>query len=442
MSIHVEKDEKRPRKFPWFSLVILAATGQIAWAVENTWFNTFVFDKITKDPRPIAWMVAASAVTATLTTIFMGTLSDRTRSKWGRRKPFILFGYVLWGLMTALFPMNAMLKTASMAVLGVILTDSLMTFFGSTANDAAFNAWTTDVTPSQKRGKVEGILNLCLFVAQIISNVAAGVFIDQFGYFIFFYFLGGLVMIAGLVAGLALREAPTDQENAPIKSFWTEIGELFSLKTIRENKQLFILLILIMVTGIGMQVAFPYLIIYLNHNLGVTKTQYSIIGGVILILSGALAVPLGLLADKWNKKAILALAIVVSSVGCFLFGQFRSIPLLAFAGVLWQAFSVAISIASVAWLKDLLPEQSRGRFLGMRMIFWVALPMLIGPAIGSTLIRRFGIPATLNGESGFIPVPVIFAVGAFISLFALIPWLFLKNQKRSLTGAIDLGVGR
>jgi MFS family permease len=381
-------------------------------------------------------------VTATLTTIFMGTLSDRTRSKWGRRKPFILFGYVLWGLMTALFPMNAMLKTASMAVLGVILTDSLMTFFGSTANDAAFNAWTTDVTPSQKRGKVEGILNLCLFVAQIISNVAAGVFIDQFGYFIFFYFLGGLVMIAGLVAGLALREAPTDQENAPIKSFWTEIGELFSLKTIRENKQLFILLILIMVTGIGMQVAFPYLIIYLNHNLGVTKTQYSIIGGVILILSGALAVPLGLLADKWNKKAILALAIVVSSVGCFLFGQFRSIPLLAFAGVLWQAFSVAISIASVAWLKDLLPEQSRGRFLGMRMIFWVALPMLIGPAIGSTLIRRFGIPATLNGESGFIPVPVIFAVGAFISLFALIPWLFLKNQKRSLTGAIDQGVGR
>ena len=430
MSIQSKIEGKKTSKFPWFSLVVLAATGQIAWAVENTWFNTFVFDKITKDPRPIAWMVAASAVIATLTTIFMGTLSDRTRSKWGKRKPFILFGYLLWGLMTAVFPLNAMLKTASLAVLGVILTDSLMTFFGSTANDAAFNAWTTDVTPSDKRGKVEGILNLCLFVAQIISNVAAGVFIDQFGYFIFFYFLGGLVMIAGLIAGLALKDAPTDDEKAPEKSYWTEIGELFSPKTIRENKQLFVLLILIMVTGIGMQVAFPYLIIYLNNNLGVTKTQYSIIGGAILILSGALSVPLGLLADKWNKKAMLALAIVVSSLGCFLFGQFRSIPLLALAGVLWQAFYVGILIALVAWLKDLLPEQSRGRFLGMRMIFWVALPMLIGPAIGSALIRRFGIPTTLNGESGFIPVPVIFVVGAIISLFALIPWLFLKNQRQ------------
>lgn len=440
MSIDTQK-LKTTGKFPWFSLVILAATGQIAWAVENTWFNTFVFDTITKDPRPIAWMVAASAVMATLTTIFIGTLSDRTRSKWGKRKPYILFGYILWGVMTAVFPLNAMLKTASLAVLGVILTDSMMTFFGSSANDAAFNAWTTDVTPSEKRGKVEGILNLCLFVAQIISNVAAGIFIDQFGYFIFFYFLGGLVMLAGLVASLALKEAPSDQEAAPKNSYWSEIVELFSPKTIRENKQLFILLILIMVTGIGMQVAFPYLIIYLNHNLGVTKTQYSIIGGAILILSGALSIPLGLLADGWNKRAMLALAIVVSSLGCFLFGQFRSIPLLAFAGVLWQAFYVAISIASVAWLKDLLPEQSRGRFLGMRMIFWVALPMLIGPAIGSALIRRFGIPATLNGESGFIPVPIIFGVGALISLFALIPWIFLRQEEPSMATAAELEAG-
>lgn len=429
------------RKFPWFSLVVLAATGQIAWAVENTWFNTFVFDTITKDPRPIAWMVAASAVMATLTTIFIGTLSDRTRSKWGKRKPYILLGYILWGLMTAIFPLNAMLKTTSLAVLGVILTDSLMTFFGSSANDAAFNAWTTDVTPSDKRGKVEGILNLCLFVAQIISNVAAGVFIDQFGYFIFFYFLGGLVMLAGLVAGMALKEQPSDLDPTSEKTYWSEIKELFSLNTIRDNKQLFILLILIMVTGIGMQVAFPYLIIYLNHNLGVTKTEYSIIGGAILVLSGALSIPLGLLADKWNKKAMLALAIVVSSLGCFLFGQVRSIPLLAFAGVLWQAFYVAISIASVAWLKDLLPEQSRGRFLGIRMIFWVAIPMLVGPAIGSALIRRFGIPATLNGESGFIPVSIIFGVGAILSLFALIPWIFLKDHEGSKVKVIEAGVG-
>lgn len=66
----------------WAVMFALALTGQIAWAVENSWFNTFVFDTITPDPRPIAWMVAASAVTATLTTLIMGTLSDRTRTRW------------------------------------------------------------------------------------------------------------------------------------------------------------------------------------------------------------------------------------------------------------------------------------------------------------------------------------------------------------------------
>ena len=88
----------------WFVMFALALTGQIAWAVENSWFNTFVYDTITPDPRPVAWMVAGSAITATLTTLFMGTLSDRTRSRWGRRRPFILVGYILWGLSTVLFP--------------------------------------------------------------------------------------------------------------------------------------------------------------------------------------------------------------------------------------------------------------------------------------------------------------------------------------------------
>ena len=91
--------------------LIETEAGQIAWAVENSWFNTFVFDTITPDPRPVAWMVAASAITATLTTLLMGTLSDRTRSRWGKRRPYILVGYLLWGLSTILFPTVAYIKT-------------------------------------------------------------------------------------------------------------------------------------------------------------------------------------------------------------------------------------------------------------------------------------------------------------------------------------------
>jgi Na+/melibiose symporter-like transporter len=177
---------KRISTQTWIIMAALAITGQIAWAVENSWFNTFVFDTITPDPRPVAWMVAFSAITATLTTLLMGTLSDRSRSRWGRRRPFILFGYMLWGLSTILFPTVAYIKTINIAIVMVVVADSLMTFFGSTANDAAFNAWTTDIASSDQRGRVEGVLNLSVFLAQIVAMVAAGILIDKVGYFIFF----------------------------------------------------------------------------------------------------------------------------------------------------------------------------------------------------------------------------------------------------------------
>jgi MFS family permease len=103
---------------------------------------------------------------------------------------------------------------------------------------------------------------------------------------------------------------------------------------------------------------------------------------------------------------------------------------IAIAGFFWQAFAVAIGVASVAWLKDLLPESSRGRFLGVRMIFWIALPMVFGPMIGSGLIQHFGLPTTTNGQAGFVPVPIIFQVGSIISLFSLIPLFFIRSRRK------------
>lgn len=416
----------------WFVMFALALTGQIAWAVENSWFNTFVYDTLTPDPRPVAWMTAASAVTATLTTLLMGTLSDRTRSRWGRRRPFILIGYTLWGISTILFPTVAYIKISGVAIFMVIVADSIMTFFGSTANDAAFNAWTADIATSDTRGRVEGVLTLSLFIAQIIAMVAAGILIDTLGYFTFFYLLGGIVTVTGLIAGSLLPDVDVPLDK-PTLSFWAEFAGLFNLDTLRNNRKLFILLLFIMVSSIGMQISFPYMIVYLENFVGVTKSEFSIIGGAVMVGSAALAIPFGILADKWNKRNMIAIAITASSLGGILLSLARSLPLLAITGLLWQAFSVAAAIASVAWLKDLLPEENRGKFLGIRMIFWIAIPMVIGPWIGSTLIQNFGIPTMLNGQSGFVPVPLIFQVGSAVALLSLIPLAFINDRKGGMT---------
>jgi len=415
----------------WFVMAALALTGQIAWAVENSWFNTFVYDTITPDPRPVAWMVAASAITATLTTLIMGTLSDRTQSQWGRRRPFILFGYILWGLSTILFPTVAYIKVSSVAVVMVVVMDSVMTFFGSTANDAAFNAWTADIASSDMRGKVEGVLNMCVFLAEIVAMVAAGMLIDSVGYFTFFYTLGGIVMVVGLIAGSFLKDAPRIiQEGVPHLTFWEEFKQLFRWQTLRENKNLFILLLFIMISSIGMNVSFPYMIVYLENYVGITKSEFSIIGGAVMVGSAALAIPFGMLADRWNKRLMIGGATIISGIGGILLSLMNTIPALAISGLLWQAFALAGGIASVAWLKDLLPEQNRGKFLGIRMIFWIAIPMVLGPWIGSTLIQNFGIPTVTNGEAGFIPVPIIFQVGSVIAMFSIIPLFFMRTKEK------------
>jgi MFS family permease len=237
-------------------------------------------------------------------------------------------------------------------------------------------------------------------------------------------------MVIGLIAGSQLQDLPLPPEtNAPKLTFLAEFAELFRIDTLRENRPLFILLINIMLTAIGMQVSFPYLIIYLNNYVGVTKTEFSIIGGAVMLGSAIFSIPFGILADRWDKRPMIAFATVTSSVGGIMLSLVRSLPLLALSGFLWQAFSMCASIAAVAWLKDMLPEQKRGKFLGIRMIFWVALPMVIGPWIGSSLIQSFGVPTTFNGEAGFIPVPIIFQMGSAISLLALIPLYFIHNSK-------------
>ena len=83
----------------WAALLSFGLIGQIAWVVENMYFNVFLYNTITGDAGMIAAMVAASAVVAAVTTLAVGALSD----KLGIRKPIIVTGYLLWGLSVMAF---------------------------------------------------------------------------------------------------------------------------------------------------------------------------------------------------------------------------------------------------------------------------------------------------------------------------------------------------
>jgi len=417
-------------------LWILGLSGQIAWAVENTWFNTFVYDELTPNPAPIAWMVVLSALTATLTTLLMGSLSDRTKSRFGRRRPYILFGYVFWGIITIIFPEPALLENVGIAIVLIVILDSVMTFFGSTANDAAFNAWSTDISDSTNRGRVQGILSATTLLANLVALGVAGIIIDNFGYFVFFYILGGSVTILGGIAGLILREPPLSEEDQSKekKSVLSDIAQAFKPSTIKKNKILYLLFLFMAISGIGMQIYFPYLFIYLEHNLQFSKTMISI-AGVIIILSGTIvAIIIGMISHKFNRKSALMVLLIISAINLAILSLFRNMWVVIAFYAIQISVDTGIGIFLMAWIQDQIPKAEIGKYQGVRLIFFVALPMMIGAPIGSFIIEQLGTPAIIDGKQGIIPTWESLLIAAIVSIFALIPLLFIpKNAGNIIT---------
>jgi MFS family permease len=421
----------------WVGLALLGFAGELAWAVENQFFNTFMFDKIVPDPRPISWMVAASAAAATITTILMGTLSDRTRTHWGRRRPYIFWGYLAWAALTAAFPQAAFFRPVALAVGMAILFDCLMTYCGSTAHNAALSAYVTDITTLDNRGKAIGVLEIVKWVAILIVYGGSGAIIQARGYYFFFYLIAGLVLVVSLVGSSQIREAPVT--NQPEGRYWSQIADSFRWRNLVSHRDFFLVLLGVSLWSIAQNIFFPYLIIYLNHYLKLQMLESSITMAVVILVGGIVAAyPLGLLADRWGRRPMAFVAIVAEMIGLLLFSFTRTLVPLIITGVMWLVPLTAWSIATSTWSKDLFPEDKRGQFAGYYLFFWIMLPMILGPITGGLLVAHYGIPIVIEGQPGFVPTPLLFQVAGVGTLLAALPLLLtLKRTEAAPATALQ-----
>ena len=211
----------------WWILVLFGLIGQIAWSVENMYFNLFVYETIDKNLEAVTLMVQLSGIAATVTTLIAGTLSDKT----GNRRSFISYGYIIWGVTVGLFgfispeSMAAIFNTTTakgvtIALTVVIVGDCIMTLFGSTANDAAFNAWVTDNTEESFRGKVEGVLSVLPLVAMLIVAGGFGILVEGIGYDMLFLVLGIVITACGVAGIFLVKDSPLLQKKGTLKDIF------------------------------------------------------------------------------------------------------------------------------------------------------------------------------------------------------------------------------
>jgi len=438
--------EKRFGKSEWLALVLFGLVGQIAWSVENMYFNLFVFETVSPSLSTVTLMVQLSGIVATLATLVAGTLSD----KIGNRRGFISWGYVIWGVTVALFGFLSPELTERLLGCGadraipitlcaVVAADCVMTLFGSTANDACFNAWVTDNTASAFRGKVEGVLSILPLAAMLIVAGGFGMIVDMIGYSMMFLCLGIIISLCGVCGILRLKDSPELVRSGR----FSDILYGFKPSVIRGNAPLYLSLCLVLVYGIACQIFMPYLIIYMKTFLSFTVLEYSIVFGAAIILGAAVNLYLTRLSDRKNKHTMLYLASAVFSIGLFGMywarGMSKTACLVTFgvAGFVMITGYILISALCGSLVRDYTPVGEVGKLQGIRMVFSVLIPMLVGPMIGNGINKAMNIPLPDLASADvmttqYIPAPEIFLAGALFSLLmlALIPCLAKAAKKK------------
>lgn len=435
----------------WACAIIFGLIGQIAWVVENMFFAKFGQDLF--DTRGELYytvttlMVILSAVTATVTTIFAGGLIDKT----GKRKPFITVGYLLWGVTIMLFaviPIDFSDDKNWGIIAALVILDCVMTFFGSTANDAAFNTWVADVTNVKNRGLVNTILSVMPVIATVLvfgigmftydsGSMVNGVKVpiamrDPFNIKLFFIIMGIFPMVGGVLSAFMMKDAPGIIKNSN-PEYLKETFYGFRPSVIKQNKMMYVTLGTVCLLGIAQQIFMSYLINFIQNTLGIH--DYIIPLAVIIVVGAIITGVLGALFDKFGRKNFYfpLLAILVAGaivVYCMDFMDSSAyLPILIAGGSILLGAILALGGALTASFQDYIPKGAEGRFQGVRMCFTVLIPM----ALGIGIAQAVGVDSMNVHDEGQVSPPFrLFLAAGIVAAIAAIPLIWVVKDSDRL----------
>ena len=401
------------------ALTLFSLVGQVAWVVENMYFNVFIYKMFRASAADISAMVGASSVAATVTTVLIGAFSDRI----GKRKLLICGGYLVWGVsilsfcllridvIEAIFPMTA--NAMSLGVSLVIILDCVMTFFGSSANDAAFNAWVTDSTDHTNRGAVEGINSMMPLISiLVVFGGFMGFDLNQSeSWTMIFAIIGGVVICVG-IAGLFL----IDESNIkPTRTgYFENLCYGFRPSTARKNRELYIMLLVFALFNISIQTYMPYLILYYEVSLGMTN--YVLIMAPAIILAAVVTAFWGKVYDKRGFRFAALMALAALNLGYIvLFFTRSTLPVFLGSLLMMSGYLSGMAVFG-AYVRDFTPEGKSGQFQGLRIFSQVLIPGVIGPAIGAAVLRGAEQIVNSDGTTSFVPNANIFAAALTVGI--------------------------
>lgn len=454
----------------WFVICGMGLAGQICWNIENQWFNTFVYAKISGDVNIVTSMVMVSALVTTISTFFFGTLSDRS----GKRKRLISTGYIIWGITTILFGMTEYARDSGIGVLValsgflVVLTDAVMSFFGSMGNDCGFNAWVNDYTDNTNSGQVGAALAVLPVLGTVLGTVVGGSLVNignptvgtdhydpsQDNYQLLFWAMGIFVIAMGVLSIALMKDAPTLKPNRQ-GTFSQQFLSVFQFRKLKENpniKELLLACLVVCFFFIPFNFYFVHMGNWLIYDIGFTTGDMGLVEGVSLLLASLMTIPFAKLVNGEKIPLVVLIAVLTNALGLFLTFLCIKSPEDVNAAALFSAKNLPVFLCvfligtgyvlimqtGMIWVRGLFPEESRGQLEGLRVTFFTLIPMLIGTSVGNVIIKNT--PQTDIKYDAYhhvidVPQENLFLIAGILVLITLIPLYFAAKAYRKRVGA-------
>lgn len=355
-------------------------------------------------------ILGAGALFALFANPIFGQLSDRTRSRFGRRKPWMIGG-VLAGSLAQL----VIAYSSSLLVIGIAWC---LVQAAYNAMLAALVAVVADQVPERQRGLVSALAGMSVYVALLLgSAIIALTGTDGTTMFLLPTAIG-LVAVGGFC--LVLKDRPTDRDTRPQAPLLPELAGSFWVNPVKHPDFGYAWLSRFLVF-FGFAVLTSYQVYYLMDHLKVPEQRIGDIMFVSTLITTIFVVSSsfgsGYLSDRLGRRKAFVLAAAMTYA--------LGIAIIILAGSL-TVFYAGVAVASIgfgvymavdqALVVDVLPDREThaAKNLGVLNIA-NAVPQSIAPAVAPLLL------AIGNAGENYAALYAAAALSAFLGALAIAP---------------------
>ena len=373
----------------------------IAWSMYNAnvplMLETFI-----PSTTIIGLIMSIDNIFAVLFQPLFGSLSDRTRTKRGRRMPYILLGIPLSFIFFILIPYCD-------AVWSIMASVILFNFTMSIWRTPVI-ALMPDVTPPKLRSRANGVINLMGGLGSILAFVLGGLLFDLGGMPLPFLFSGLVMMVAWAVLFFFVKEPPLPAEEPKAEEAVVTEEKVEEKNSKGANLSLILILSAIFFWFTSINSIETYFTLYASNVLGMEAGDAMVTLAFFAVALVAAALPAGIIGTRIGRKKTILIGLVglfvILGIAYFLRDPWVIRIFLILAGACWGL----VNINSLPMVVEIAKSSKIGKYTGYYYFFSqaasIASPMLFG------LIHDL----TQNYSTLFIytPVGILLAIGCMI----------------------------